>query len=53
MIASVSVVAILAAIVILDGRRTEQDTEHGRFDWLGALVSTAALVRPPTACLPT
>ncbi len=43
-IAAVSAVAMLAAIVILDGHRTEQDSEHGRFDWLGAVVSTAALV---------
>ena len=43
-IAAVTVVAMLAAIVILDGHKADRDRERGRFDWLGAVVSTAALV---------
>ena len=43
-IAAITTVALLAAIVILDGRRADQDSDRGRFDWLGAVISTAALV---------
>lgn len=43
-IAAVTAVALLTAIVILDGRKRDQDGGRGRFDWLGAVVSTAALV---------
>ena len=43
-IAAVSIVATLVAIVILDGRKADRDSDRVRFDLLGAVVSTVALV---------
>ena len=40
-------IGILASLVILEGRREEEVTQtdsQGRFDWLGAILSTGALV---------
>ena len=39
-----AVLSTMAGLVILDGRRTSQDEKKAKFDWLGAALSTAALV---------
>lgn len=37
--------AVLAALVVLDAGRTGREAgDHGRFDWLGAILSSGALV---------
>ena len=36
--------AMVAALIVLDGRRVAQDGRRTRFDWAGAALSTAALV---------
>ena len=45
--APLGLIGILASLVILEGRREEEVTQtdsQGRFDWLGAILSTGALV---------
>ena len=42
--AMMGVLAIIAAVTILDGRRAEQERRGSAFDWLGATLSTAMLV---------
>lgn len=39
-----AVLAIIAALVVLDARRTPQGEKRSTFDWLGTALSTAALL---------
>ena len=36
--------SVVAALLILDGRKSAEDASSAAFDWLGAVLSTAALV---------